>query len=411
MTLSGTNLDFGHRFNRRVVLEGVRRHGPLSRAELARLTGLSAQTVSNIAEGLREAGLLLEARRRTGGRGQPPIDLAIDPAGAFSLGISFDHRRLVVVLLNLAGEVQGQIEVPVIRPTPGVVLPLIEAAAHELRARTAVPADRLWGAGVAIPALVSGGEPTRLGPSTIPDWDGFPLAARLGERLGLPVLVNNDAAAAAVGELLFGAGRELRDFFYLYLGAGIGGGLVLNGRPYRGAHGLAGELGHLVVVPGGRPCSCGNQGCLERYASLSAAQAALTGTPEGTEAVDPDQLSRALAAGDPRMLRWLEEAATHLRHAVANLENLLDPQATIIGGSIPDDLLDALLARLDPLPRSVRSGRNTGTPRVLKAAAGLETRVLGAASLAIFDGMAPDPALLLKRSAPDTTARPTEAAA
>jgi len=212
--------------------------------------------------------------------------------------------------------------------------------------------------------------------------------------------VENDAAAAATGELLFGAGRMLRDFVHIYIGPGIGGGLVLAGRPYRGAHGMAAELAHFVVESGGRACPCGNRGCLERYASLSAAQAALDGGAEDSAAVDLDRLGAALAQRDPRLLAWLDEAARHLRHAIGALENLLDPQTTIIGGSLPEALLDALLQRLDDLPPSVSSRRGAGDPpRITRGAMGADMRVLGAASLVLLDGMAPDPKLLLKQGA------------
>lgn len=403
MILSGTNVDFGHRFNRRVVLEAVRRRGVISRAEIARLTGLAAQTVSNIVEQLREDGMLLEQRRPSSGRGKPPLDLTVNPDGAFSLGIVFDRRRLVVAMLNLAGDICGQVDVVLPRPVPGVVLPLLEAAANELIMRTAVPAGRLWGAGLAMPALVARGEPTRLGPTSIPGWEGFPLAEKLGHRLGMPVFVENDAAAAATGELLFGAGRTLRDFVHIYIGPGIGGGLVLAGRPYRGSHGMAAELAHFVVDSGGRACACGNRGCLERYASLSAAQAALDGGAEDSATVDLDRLAQGLAARDPRLLAWLDDAARHLRHAIAALENLLDPQTTIIGGSLPESMLDALLHRLDGLPPSVSSRRGPADPpRLTRGAMAADMRVLGAAALVLFDGMAPDPSLLLKQGAGTT---------
>ena len=128
------------------------------------------------------------------------------------------------------------------------------------------------------------------------------LAARADRRTAvgvdsaIPVVVENDATAAAVGEQFHGAGRRLRDFFYVYIGVGVGGGMILSGHPYRGSAGRAGELGHVVVEPGGRPCACGNRGCLERYASLSAAQHALDGRPEGgTSRTRPLRTRRPMA--------------------------------------------------------------------------------------------------------------------
>jgi predicted NBD/HSP70 family sugar kinase len=396
MALSGTNLEFGQRYNRRVVLESVRLYGPLSRAEIARRTGLSAQTVSNIMEQFRREDLVIEEAQRSGARGQPPIQIKINPSAAYAFGISFDHKSLTVIVLDLGGRIRGEIVLPLTYASPVVLLPLIESAVHTLIATHAVPPDRIWGAGLVLPALVRRGDPTALGPISVPDWEGFPLADRLHDRLGFPVLIDNDATAGAIGELLYGAGRRLRSFFYFYLGVGLGGGIIMDGRPARGAYGMAGEVAHIVSVPGGRPCPCGNRGCLERYASLSAAQSALTGEPEGASQVDPDLVSSAFERRDPKLLGWIEECAKHLRNAIVTTENLFDPEAVIIGGLVSEGMLDALVSAIEPLPPSVFSRHNAGSGRLLKAVAGLDTRVLGAASLTIFDTMTPDFAVLMK---------------
>jgi predicted NBD/HSP70 family sugar kinase len=394
--LFGTNLDRAQRFNRRVVLETIRVNGPLSRAEVARLTGLSAQTVTNIIDQFKPAGLLIEKPRRTGGRGQPPIDLVINPSAAFSFGISFDDRRLVVVLLDLGGEIRAEVELPVAHPTPGVILPLMEAAVNELISETKVSRELIWGAGVVMPVLVSQGHPTALGPSSVPDWQDFPVADKLRERLNLPVFLDNDATAAAIGELLFGAGRQFSDFFYIYLGVGLGGGIIISSRPYRGAFGMSGEIGHMISMPGGRPCPCGNKGCLERYVSLSAADAAFREQPETFGAINLEELYRGFEARDPRLMRWLDDAAEHLRNAIASIENLFDPQAVILGGQVPDTILDALIGRIEPSLISVSHRLGNASSRLLKAETGFDSRVLGAASLAIFDSMTPDFSVLKK---------------
>ena len=384
---AGTNLEHIRDFNRRVVLEAIRHHGKLSRAELARRSGLAVQTLSNIAAELVAAGLLLESRRPQNGRGAPSIDLALNPQGGFTFGISVDDRRLLMVLVDLTGGVRARHEEALDDVAPRPVLDRIARAARRLLRQEAAAKGRVLGAGVVLPSVLERGNPVRLGPTTLPDWQDFPVAERLGARLGVPVLVENDATAAAVGERLYGVGRQLRDFLFVFIGAGIGAGLILSGHPYGGSSGRAGELGHVVSVPGGRPCPCGNRGCLERYASLSAAQAALTGRPEGSARVDPAGLLRAFEAGAPALLAWVAEAALHLEQAVGLLANLLDPEAIVLGGPIPAPLLAALLARMPP-----RRQR----PRLLCAEAGLETPALGAAALPLFADVAPRYALLAK---------------
>ena len=386
----GTNLGHARTFNRRVVLETIRLHGPLSRASIARHSGLSIQTISNIAEELIVSGLLREEGLRQGGRGAPAVDLALDPDGGFTFGISLDHRRLVIVLVDITGRQRRQATVDIERLTPDEVLPLIQRTASTLAEEEKARTDRLWGAGVVMPMLFENGQPVAFGPTSMPTWQNVAIVERLSAMLAMPVLVENDATAAAVGEQLYGIGRRLRDFFYVYIGVGIGGGMILSGHPYRGSAGRAGELGHVVVEPGGRPCACGNRGCLERYASLSAAQAALDGLPEGAAQVDPAALADRLGELD----EWLDLAAQHLRTASVMVANLLDPDAIVIGGIIPEALLSALIERLH---RSETAGGNLPRMiRILQAEVDLESPALGGAALPLFDGLAPALSLLSK---------------
>jgi predicted NBD/HSP70 family sugar kinase len=396
MNLTGANLDHARRLNRRVVLEIVRVHGPLTRAEIARMAGLSAQTISNIADELCESSLLHAVRRPAGGRGQPTSDLALNPDGGFTFGISFDHNSLVVLLTDVAGTVRDSEHHSLKATAPDNVLPLIEQSVASLLQRQEVARDRVWGAGIVIPAILQNGELVALGPSSLPSWHGFPLRKALFERLGVPVLVENDATAAAIGERLYGAAKSLTDFVYIHIGAGIGGGLFLRGQPYAGGYGKSGEIGHMVVEPGGAPCPCGNRGCLERYASLNAAQAALGPSALGDDTIDIEAITAAFHANDPRLAAWIDLAAQKLRHGIVVLENCLDPQSIILGGVIPRPILEAIAAKLAPLPRSVSSNRPGDTPRVMLAQMGIDTPALGAATLPIFDGITPELSLLFK---------------
>lgn len=391
MALIGTNLEHARSYNRRLVLEFVRLRGPLSRAQLARETGLSVQTVHNIVDDLSAAGLVASRRAEGRGRGQPGTEITVDPDGGYTIGISFDHRRLVVVLVDLAGTQRALEDHTLSNPTPAAVLDLIDAAVDRLCGGETLR-SRVWGAGVVIPALIDSGSLVAFGPSSVPQWSGYPLADRLAQRLDMPVFMENDATAAAVGEHLYGVGQRLKDFFYIYLGVGVGSGIIVAGHPYGGSSGRAGEFGHITVAPGGRPCTCGNRGCLERYVSLSAAQAFLTGSSEDGATVEPHLLASAFDAGDPRLGEWLDEAARHLRQAVAMVENLLDPETIVIGGIMPEPVMDALIARMLPLPSSVRS--DAQNPRLVKAQVGLETPALGAAALPLFNGLTPSFKLL-----------------
>jgi predicted NBD/HSP70 family sugar kinase len=397
MNLLGTNLDHARRLNRRVVLETIRSQGPVSRAELTRLTGLSAQTISNIISEMMAAGLVRTLDRRRGARGQPAVELELDPDGGFTFGVSFNHGSLVLILTDVAGTIRDQKRLPLPRNEPNIVLDLIHAAIAEMLVRYGIDRTRVWGVGIVIPAIFQDDQLVVLGTPALPAWQGFPLRRSLQDRLGFPVLLENDATAAAIGERLYGAGRAFTDFVYIYIGSGIGGGLFMRGQPYRGGFGKSGEIGHLAVDPDGRPCPCGNRGCLERYASVSAALSALGIQCDSVTNKNLEQISTAFSDGDLRMEAWLSQAAAMLRRAVVMIENLLDPQTVVLGGVLPQPILEALIARIEPLPRTVSSNKPNKAARITAATLGPDTPALGAATLPVFDGLSPELSLLFKK--------------
>lgn len=396
--LFGTNQDHGQRYNRRVVFDTVRVHGPLSRTEIARRAGLSYQSVSNMADALIESGLLIDARKRDGRRGQPPAELSINPDGAFSLGFSFDQQHLRGALVDLAGTPRAEIEIALRSPHPSVVLPLITEVAGGLMTAQHVPADRLYGLGLGMPGLSSDGRFISRIPSSshhwLAEWTDAPIVERLQKDLDIAVFTDNDAAAAAIGELLYGEGRHSSDFVYIYISDGIGAGLVLGGRPYRGRSGMAGELGHIIVKPGGRSCPCGNHGCLETYVSLSAARREVLGEHASGNSAE---LVEALRSRSPAMTGWLRRAARLLRGTIVSLENFLDPDVIFIGGTLPEPILDSLVELIEPLTPSIAQRHRTDARRLVKAKVGLADAALGAAALPTFEQTAADLTLLLKQ--------------
>ena len=207
-----------------------------------------------------------------------------------------------------------------------------------------------------------------IGPTTMEGWSGVPVAERLAEVTALPAFVETDNAAAALGECLYGAGRQFRDFYYLYFGVGLGGSMVIDGFPVRGAHRNAGEIGHVPMVVNGRPCSCGNRGCLERYLSLEAYG------------------RRAPIIGREA---WIAEAAPLLRNAVVTIENLFDPETIVIGGIAGDDLLQELMAAAEPLPTSISERKAREAPRLMRSGSGPGAVLRGAGSLAFSGALSP----------------------
>lgn len=375
----GKNPGRSRSHNRRVVLDLVRSHRQLGRKQIADMTQLTTQAVANIIEELMAENLLLDLGRRRSGRGQPPIQFAINPDGAITIGFEVAVARLVTTVLDLGGNIRETRSVALEDPRPEILIPRL---AQEVGAIRNTYRTALTGVGVVMPGPFEIEGLSGVGPTTLPGWAGADVARRLEALIDVPVAVENDANAAAVGETLFGAGQQLSDFCLIYFGAGLGLGIIQGNQPLRGAFGNAGEIGHVVVTPGGRPCACGQAGCLERYASLHALRERMG------RAAEFGELERMHATGDATLTDWIAEAAAHLSPMVAMLENILDPETVILGGAVPDGIIDALIAQLS-LGTSVANRRDRALPRVIRGRTGQMTAALGAAALPFFNAMTP----------------------
>ncbi|KAB0537355.1 putative NBD/HSP70 family sugar kinase [Pseudochrobactrum saccharolyticum] len=370
--------------NRRVVLDIVRQHGSLGRMHIARLTHLTAQAIANIVDELVCENLLMETGRLKSGRGQPPKQFAVNPDGAVTMGVEMASDHMVTTVLDLTGQPRSRHITPVHDTSPDALSGLLRIQVDTVKAEFSAP---LLGVGVVMPGPFDIEGMTSVGPTTLPGWSDVDAAAILGQACGEPVTIENDANAAAVGERLFGAGHAISSFAMIYFGAGVGLGMIQDGVPFRGAFGNAGEIGHIVVAPKGRACPCGQSGCLERYASLYVLREklALAGVTE----TDFDDLQKLHDSAHPVLMEWMDEAALYLAPMIAMIENILDPETVVLGGMLPDAIIDGLIARMGQLPISVASRRSRALPRVLRGHTGQFTAALGAAALPLFEAMTP----------------------
>ncbi|NWE22550.1 ROK family transcriptional regulator [Pseudomonas sp. P7548] len=387
---TGTNAEHARLHNRRVILEAIRQSGRLTRADLTRLTSLTAQTISNIVTELQEEGVLLAHAAEKGGRGQPPVPLSLNPEGGYSIGFHIEQHCIIGVLLNLLGETVAQVTLTVSYPTFEQALPLI--LEHVKGFRQQRPGGRFLGVGIALPGPFSVEGMTAVGPTAMSGWDDPAIPLRLQQEIALPVLIENDATAATMGERLYGIASDLNNFVHLFIGSGLGAGLYLGNRLYSGHWHNAGEIGHMTVIPGGKACFCGNQGCLERYISIAALLEHL-GYPADHDLGTWDANDQVLNA---RVEGWLDEAVPALRQAINILESVLDPQTILISGFLPDAILARLITRLEPLSRSISSRSGRQYPRIQMGAAGQDAVALGAAALMILAEISPDYEALLK---------------
>lgn len=382
LTTQGKNPERSREHNRRVVLELLRRGGSLGRKELADMANISTQAVTNIIDDLLAEKLLLDMGRKRTLRGLPPIQYAINPDGAITIGLEIAVGSLTAAVLDLGGNPRSVEQVALPDMTASVVLAIIGDLVARMRNAYAAP---LMGIGVVMPGPFEIEGLSGVGPTTLPDWSGVDVVGALTKICGVPVFVDNDANAAAVAEMLFGKGQNVSHFCMLYFGVGIGMGAILADQPLRGAFGNAGEIGHIVVETNGLRCQCGQLGCLERYVSLHALTEWMT-----QDGVTPDsaELQRLHAARDPAILAWLDQAAPHLARIISLLENIFDPQTMILGGKMPEAILDDLIARLD-IPTSVANRRLRTLPRVQLGQSNENSAALGAAALPFFNAITP----------------------
>lgn len=394
--LTGSNLLHTKQFNLRIVHETVRLRGPLSRADVARHTALTGQTVSNLVRELIDLGLVLETARRIEGRGAPSTDLTINPDGAFSIGLDFNRDHLTGVLVDLAGTVRQRAHREIELPTPAEALDMMAEMAESLITRQGVARERVCGVGIGVPGLM---EPATQGdgyvvtPTAFAGWHDVPLATWLDRRLDLPVMLENNATAAAVGERWYGAGREIDTFFYVFLGSGLGGGLIIDGRPFEGATGNAGELGYLLAGIGADRNAPGEHvgvhfNLPRLYERLRAG---------GTDVRAPADLAPLYDAGHPELLAWMDTGAAHLTWLMLAVEYLFDPQAIVLGGRLPERVLAGFLDRVARELPARRLGGKVTAPALLPATAGADAAALGVATLPIHEFFAPAPQVLYKQ--------------
>ncbi|MEZ5782806.1 MAG: ROK family transcriptional regulator [Rhizobiaceae bacterium] len=362
MALRGTNQEFGRPYNRRIVLESIRLHGPVTRGDVARSVGLTVQTVSNIVRELEEQGYLLSLREEPKGRGLPPATLRINPDGGYAIGLHVTPRGIDAALIDLSGDVVSKVRQDAPQAKPDHAFALIGEIVSELAESR--PGGRMLGVGMALPGPFGVESMSFVGPTTMAGWEDVCIPERLSKLTGLPSFFDTDMMAAALGEQLYGLGTELSKYYYLYFGLGLGGAMVHEGNVLRGAWGNAGEIGHIPIMPGGEACPCGNRGCLERYVSLEALD-----RWEGTEA------------------QWVEHIAPIFRNAIAIIENLHDPQTVVLGGQASEHLLQRLASI--SLQNSVSARRDRTVPRLAVARGGTDSVLRGAAALAISGVLSP----------------------
>ena len=370
------------------------RRGAASQADIVRETGLSRTTVSSLVAELLGEGIVVErsdsarqAPSPSGGR--PATLLSLEPSSGGFVGIDFGREIVRVAVANRSGEllVDHRSDRLEVAHEAREALAVAEAMLSRALGETELPSDRVIGAGVAVSAPVRTDSPGFASGVIFPSWAQVNVAEFLGERLGVPVHVDNDANLGALAEATFGAGRGTRNLFYVGLSEGIGGGVIIDGRIYLGHTGAAGELGHIVINPDGQVCRCGNRGCLATVAGGAALTAALRQIHGAHMTVD--ELIALSRDGDSGAARLLADAGEAVGRVLAGMCSLLDPELVIIGGELAPAGQPLLNSISGSLERWISPA--SGHYPVVLGELGGNAEVLGAIALAMSH--VPDQAL------------------
>lgn len=366
-------------YNERLVMSLLRRHGELAKTGIARMTGLSAQTVSVIMRGLESEELLVRGTPQRGKVGQPSIPMSLNPEGAFFLGLKIGRRSAELVLIDFLGTIRSMLHHSYPFPTPQETIAFVRQGIDEIGAgRDRGQAERIAGLGIAMPfQLWSWADAARAPAGTMDAWRHTDMRAEVAACCPYPVYLQNDTTAACGAELVFGRAAGRGDFIYFYVGAFVGGGIVIDGRLHPGQGGNAGAVGSMPVQDArGEPVQ------LIDVASIAVLERSLI--DKGRDAshlwTSPDDWGEV----GPELDAWIDRAAAGIAQALVSAAAVIDFQAAVIDGWLPLTVRTRLVAtvaeRLDEI-----DSEGLVLPELREGTLGRHARALGGASLPLAE--------------------------
>jgi predicted NBD/HSP70 family sugar kinase len=373
--LRGSNQSGMRDHNERLVLSLVRQHGALAKSDIARITGLSAQTVSVIMRALEQDGLLLRGEPVRGRVGQPSIPMALNPTGAFFLGLKIGRRSADLTLVDFLGRVRMTYRQVYRYPSPSAIIAFVGRTLTEINANlTANERDRISGMGVAMPfQLWSWVQLIGAPQSEMDAWRNIDIQAELARETGLPVYVQNDATSACGAELVFGTGEKPKDFLYFYFGYFIGGGLVLNGQLFLGRSGNAAGVGPMAAP--------GRDGILNRLIGVASMSTLATAMEAAGEPSDHLFEQHEVWNVSPQILSdWMDQAANGLAWAALTAASLLEIEAVMIDGWMPTHIRAEITRRTHAALHALDLD-GIDPPIIREGTLGAQARALGAAAI------------------------------
>lgn len=383
------------------VVDTIRRHEPISRAELAERTRLGKSTVTGIVNELLRNGFLVEVGAAESGGGRPRVLLRLNSQARYTVGVKLAPTSVTTALTDLHAQVVQRVGHQVLpeKGSEAIIADLV-GGIREVMAGQRVDPAAVIGIGVVLPGLVDQHTGVSLS-SYFLNWRDIPLKAVLEKELGLPVFVDNDANAYALAEHWYGAGQGSVNMLGVTVGIGIGSGIIIGGQLYRGGSKGAGELGHITIDCNGPQCACGNHGCVEAFASdagiarfaREAVQAQpgslLSGLASAGEQITREVVAAAARQGDRAARQALAEAGRYLGIGLANAVNLLNPDCIVVGGEAVAQAGELLL---EPVRQGLRERAFSVLAddiRVVPATLGQDAWLVGAATVVLEEVFKP----------------------
>ncbi|WP_244993719.1 ROK family transcriptional regulator [Pseudidiomarina sediminum] len=348
------------------VLRAVHSHGAVTRQQIATALGVSKMQATNIVKSLTEKGLLTETPKNQGLRGQPARALSIHPKGMYTLGVNFTEQHVDTVLMNGVGTIEAKQTFAIEHADVNAIVAHVNAFIGATLSRKRIPAKRLVGVGVSVPGDFIDDRKIIV-PTYFPQLTNVNLEAAFQQQLDYPVYIENDSNCAGWGEAMYGRGKALKHFLYINIGYGIGGGIIIHQRLYRGAHGNAGIFGTPFPDRNApRPSGSDLLATLQQHA---------------IDVSSFHQLEHLPVAETPAVQGWLQRAAAQLRQPLYVLARAFDPEAIIIGGRLPIAYYDYLVTQIDDGSIFQSDWGPTPQPQLLSTSLGDLAGVVGSCSL------------------------------
>lgn len=354
--------------NEKRVLDLIWRDGPIARQDIASAIGLTAASITRLTKQLDEYGLIVSSFEKTGSRGNQKQPVSINPDGALSLGVSFSHTFLEVGLMNLGGTLIGTVRTPLERADIKNIAQASKKGVNALLRRHDAAKDKVIGIGFALPGDFSATPPYLQAHAYFPSLAGVDILSELIEQFEFPCFVENDCNTAAFGERVLGMGKQHSTFLSVFLGHGIGSGLIVDGELMRGVNGNAGAIGYMYPMDQPRPSG------QDFFETIQAAD---------QEIYDFSDLDELDLDGNDAIKNWIERAGAQLCNGLSVAARLFDPDAIVIGGRVPPYFLEALTEAID-YDLFCADGAPLTKPAIKPSRLGGSAGVIGAAALPIY---------------------------